>query len=354
MNKKELIEKVKSLEEELKICKRGLQHYKKFNCKDEKTFAYLVNNYIIYKNMNEINNIHIKDEHIINSLQYKQLLKEKQEIYDKYNEWNTTLHSLGFNNVDELIIYINNNSNIKDTEDYISLNNKYEAVNTELTNLKTDFDNKIEDEKYIIDNSYNDEILSINKNHNEELSKIKDLHNKEIDKLKTEYDFKYFYDLYNDCKKDTKKDYDALTDASHYMLNARRTEITRANTDNWRNRIKKCYEIYELHKEDIKLVYISIDKMCKIRNIEKWTNWKLYLKNKIQEAKNITIKNKIKNNKLIVNNFNIKEYKKFILLSFILNNKNLIKNKISSKDNNKINPLSPEEKKKKESIKNFQ
>lgn len=80
MNKKELIEKVKSLEEELKICKKGLQHYKKFNCKDEKTFAYLVNNYIIYKNMNEINNIHIKDEHIINSLQYKQLLKENKKF----------------------------------------------------------------------------------------------------------------------------------------------------------------------------------------------------------------------------------------------------------------------------------
>ena len=48
---------------------------------------------------------------------------------------------------------------------------------------------------------------------------------------KTQYDVKYFYDLYERCKLDTTDDYNALDDAAVYMLNIRKTTINNSNRD---------------------------------------------------------------------------------------------------------------------------
>lgn len=103
---------------------------------------------------------------------------------------------------------------------------------------------------------------------------------------KTQYDVKYYYDLYEKCKQGDKKDYDAFDDPAIYMLNARGTAINSKNKEKYRNKIKKCKEIYDLYGDDLDFVYFSISSMANIRNKEKWKSWKIYLGNKINEIKN--------------------------------------------------------------------
>lgn len=113
---------------------------------------------------------------------------------------------------------------------------------------------------------------------------------------KTQYDVRYYHDLYEKCKKDDKKDYNAYDDAAIYMLNARGTKPTKSNKEVYRNKIKKCKEIYELYGDDLDLVYFKIHQMAKIRDKKNWESWKLYLKNKIDEKKNEESKKSLNKN----------------------------------------------------------
>lgn len=73
------------------------------------------------------------------------------------------------------------------------------------------------------------------------------------------------------------------------MLSARRTTINSKNKEKYRNKIKKCKEIYELYGDDLDLVYFKISKMVEIRKKDKWEKWKKYLGNRINEAQKMKV-----------------------------------------------------------------
>lgn len=114
---------------------------------------------------------------------------------------------------------------------------------------------------------------------------------------KREYNCKYLIDLYEKYKSEyiNKDDYGyiqkrkVLNNTAIHILRLKNIEPNRSNTENWRIKIKKVYEIYELYKNDIYIIFFNIDKMANIRNNEKWKLWILYLKSKIEEKKKLNI-----------------------------------------------------------------
>lgn len=421
---KNLEEKIRKLEEELNICKEGLSTYKSFKCEDEKTFAYLINNFLIYKNLEKIDKLQIDDEKVFETFQYKQLLKEKDELEKKHNNWETTLDSLGFNDFNELNTFIQNN------KEYISLNDKYENTNLELDSLKKEFNNKIKEEKDIIKKIHDEEILNINNKYNDDVTTIEISYEKKIDKIKleyedklkknkknnkvekktdlneieinygcpvylfenkfnstrikcsekTEYDFKYYFDLYEKCLLDTSNKYNALNDAAEYMINARNIPNDKSNRYIYRNKIIKSHEIYKKFGKKLNTVYININNMCKIKNIYKWKEWILYLEKQIEKAqyieKSIDIKDDIENivnkhlhenyiynivnNIKLNNNLNNIKYNTKIYREYIDNRKVLVfdkETKLLTYPNCKLfvnkKILTPEEKKNKKVLQNF-
>lgn len=112
---------------------------------------------------------------------------------------------------------------------------------------------------------------------------------------KREYNCKYLFDLYEKYKTEYIKNNEwlhieeikVLNNTAIHILNIKNIEPNRSNTENWRVKIKKVYEIYKLYGNDIDIVFFNIDKMANIRNYEKWKYWLTYLKSKIDEKKKI-------------------------------------------------------------------
>lgn len=117
--------------------------------------------------------------------------------------------------------------------------------------------------------------------------------NKDI--RKREYNCKFLIDLYEKYKTGYINEFDwvyiqkrkVLNNTAVHILKLKNIEPNRSNTENWRVKIKKVYEIYELYGNDIYIIFFNIDKMVNIRNKEKWKLWILYLKSKIEEKKKI-------------------------------------------------------------------
>lgn len=102
-----------------------------------------------------------------------------------------------------------------------------------------------------------------------------------------DYSIKYIYELYeyHNSISETKFYGKTLEHASIDILNKKKIAPNNSNKEKWRNKIKKCHELYIIHKDDIDLVFFNIDKMINIRNKEKWDKWKKYLESKIKIKK---------------------------------------------------------------------
>lgn len=107
-----------------------------------------------------------------------------------------------------------------------------------------------------------------------------------------DYSFKDLFDLYqktmikykNCC---TMSNIDILNNAALDILNSKDIIPNKTNKEQWRNKIKKYHELYEIYNEDINIIYFNTDKMVRIRNKDIWEKWKCYLDYKINIKKKL-------------------------------------------------------------------
>lgn len=175
----------------------------------------------------------------IENIQYYKMLYNKRILIDKF----VSLQN-DFNNAYE--IYKKGN------------NEEFDKIIEKLKIKFSLFENTIDNELKEIDLILNDKLnynniknksikdnlkqqINITKNYGCDVYIFEDKDNETRIKCseKTQYDVKYYYELYEKCKQEDKKDFDAFTDAAIYMLNARGTAVNTKNKENYRNKIKK-------------------------------------------------------------------------------------------------------------------
>ena len=95
------------------------------------------------------------------------------------------------------------------------------------------------------------------------------------------------------------------------------------------NKYKRSNELYIKFNDDLQYIYFSFSKMTRIA-VKYWKDWLNILENKIEEEKlkYKTTKNG-GDNFLKIKKFDNKKFKRFMLLTYILKNKDLIKKKLN-------------------------
>lgn len=179
-------------------------------------------------------------------------------------------------------IPINNNEIIELTNKNIELENiikKYESQtkNNKDNNIKTKY-NKKEDSKPYLNKGNNFKCT---------IKRFEDLTKKSHIKAakETSTRIKYYHSLYLKTIDDGK----SIDDIVLYILKNQKLKIdSPTNNTTCKNRIERCYYIYDLYGEKLDDLFFSITYMAKIYNDDNWKEWLNYLDNFInrQEYKN--------------------------------------------------------------------
>lgn len=100
----------------------------------------------------------------------------------------------------------------------------------------------------------------------------------------TSHEILHYYELYLEIDKDKK----TIDDIVNYTLKNKKINVNSAtNRQTYRNRIKRCYEIYNKYDKKLDSLYFNITYMSKIYGDENWKEWLKYLDNKINDIKDI-------------------------------------------------------------------
>lgn len=360
---------------EIQDLKDKLNKYEKQN----KNFKSFLNKYKI-NNEKELKDFIIKYyEHkcershttIEESFQYKQLKKQNEELFRKLNmkentidvekeRLKTELESLKkkqddkeqelYDNIREEVNneYKDEIERIKDEKDNISINYNdkikkiEEFYKKEIENLKIDNENKLNKKEKPLPSPSTSSESNKSRHIGKDLKNINEFFDKNryhkvivLDNAKTNarikigkrtYEFLTFYnDLYNIASSESNSEFDSLTDCAKYVLNAKNIEPTSDNIYNWKKIINRSNELLkDFKKEELFNIYYNINNI-KYINAKNWPKWKEYLREKIQDRHIGKVSKKVN-----INNFDNRKYKKFMILSFILKNKDLIKNKLNN------------------------
>lgn len=337
------------------------------------------------KNIIKFNNHKCECSHtsIEESFQYKQLKKQNDELFRKLNikenvidvekerlklELKNLLRNQGnkeqelYDSIREEVKneYKDEIERIKDEKDNISINyndkiKKIEEIyKKEIEDLKIDNENKLNKKEKPLPNPSTSSESNKSRHNGKDLKNINEFFDKNryhkviiLDNAKTNtrikigkrtYEFLTFYnDLYNIASSESNSEFDSLTDCAKYVLKAKNIEPTSDNIYNWKKIINRSNELLkDFKKEELFNIYYNINNI-KYINAKNWPKWKEYLREKIQDRHN----GKDSYKKVNINNFDNRKYKKFMILSFILKNKDLIKNKLNkevlNEENIKIN-----------------
>lgn len=97
---------------------------------------------------------------------------------------------------------------------------------------------------------------------------------------KTFSNIKYYYELFIRFKENNKSDLEILNECATCLLQNNSSKITKSNMEMWRNKVRKCCELYLEFGEELEMVHFSLSKIIYVTG-DNWIKWKILLKNKI-------------------------------------------------------------------------
>ncbi len=230
-----------------------------------------------------------KNENVNNNINEDTTSKDKSS-QDVILNVNNNKNKTSQNRIFENIIFTNeknneSNNNIEsDSLDFVNIQNENTSPNAKNENVKDNNE----------DITSKDKSLNIDDNVNKKKKNkdVKDLCpisicNKNDDRWKkhivnkTNKSLIYNNELYDIFTNDNID----INNAADFILYIKKLKNTDSNRNNVKSKIKRCIHIYNIHKNDLKYIYFSINKMSRLNN-SNYNKWLDYLNDKINSFKN--------------------------------------------------------------------
>lgn len=233
------------------------------------------------------------------------ILEERDTYKQKQEQWDETIKSLGCNNfeeIEEAIVYKNNNVNIEDNPLYKELKNNFNQINKEVKEMKEKHEKHIDDIKSEYENiikkiKSKKEVPLPTPNNSSDKSEISNsVQNKIILKCpiyiynNNDNEWKKFISNETKYKTVFNKDFKDIIDKNNvdinevidYIFKNREIKDTPSNRRDYKQKIERCWYLYDKYKDYLNLMNFSISKMSRIYKTE-WNDWLKYLDEKIIE-----------------------------------------------------------------------
>ena len=317
------------------------------NVEESKKYMDLLNDFNSLKNKHkDIKDDYIKiqnnnkpvdiesDEKFLNLKEdYDNLMYEKEHKQDSNDEKDDIIKKLQ-NTIEELNNKLNSKNKVKPLP---TLSNSNENKKTEDTKNKNNVLQNQDDKNDILKRIP----IIIYSDTNDECCKY--AAGEFSNKIKYSYNLN---NMINDKQSTINKVSDYLYKNEHKLNNSK---LYKNRKTKWtiETKIKRCYYLYNKYNDKLNNIKFSLSEICKIGD-EKWKLWLEEL-DKILNPEKHVLQNQER--KLKINNFDNKKFKRFMLLAYILKNKELIKkklnkeikleNKLENKEDKNINRFLP-------------
>lgn len=211
-----------------------------------------------------------KDNYINISIESYISLLDNEIIYEKLTDDEKIVKIYDYKNI--AIQLYNKNKNLE---------NKIKELNKDINLLKNknqDLHKKVDvKENNKVDKKINVKIIVYDNNNTD---------TKKKGSKETITMIKHYKDLFEIFKVDNKSEYDALDDCAGYLLKKNGKIPNRSNREKWRNKIRKCNELYnEIGEDDLSIVKFPLGSITNITG-DNWIKWKKHLKTLIQNHNN--------------------------------------------------------------------